>query len=191
MNFKTMLDFMAEAGKLKYVKRSGWWMIGVAKEETVAEHCYRCAVIGYLLAKKENADIHKVLLMTLFNDIHEARISDSHKMAHKYLNVREAEKKAYEEQIKDLDSDIKQEMSSLRKEHDAQESLESKVARDADILECLLQAKEYLDMGYPNAEKFFKKAPKHLETKTAISLWEEMQNWDSNSWWENISEFSR
>ncbi len=43
----------------------------------------------------------------------------------------------------------------MRKEHDDQETPESLVARDADILECLIQAKEYVDLGFTNAEKFF------------------------------------
>lgn len=166
-------------------------MVGVPDPESVADHSFRCAVIGYYLAKRESADVSKILIMSLFNDIHEARMNDSHKMAHRYLNVREGERKAYAEQIEELDPDIKLEMENLRNEHDTQESLESKLARDADILECLLQAKEYMDLGYPNSKKFFNKAPEYLYSETAKSLWKSMQEWDSNSWWENISEFER
>ena len=92
MSEKNVLDFLAEVGILKRVKRSGWWMAGIPQEESVAEHSFRCAAIGYVLAKMEKADVYKVLLMTLFNDLHEARINDSHKVAGKYLNVKEAEK---------------------------------------------------------------------------------------------------
>ena len=68
---------------------------------------------------------------------------------------------------------------------------ESIVARDADILECLLQAKEYYDGGHTKARKFFKKAPEHLKTKTAKKYWQSIKRWDSCAWWENIVKFER
>lgn len=186
-----LLDFFAEAGVLKRVKRTGWWMLGIANEESVADHSFRCAVIGYVIAKKEKANVEKVLLMTLFNDIHESRITDLHKVAHTYIDVRKAEKDVFKDQVENLDQPIKEDMTNTRTEYDAQESLESIVARDADILECLIQAKEYSDDGHKKAKKFFKKAPEHLKTETAIKLWESLGTWDSSSWWEKIGTFER
>jgi len=191
MNRKTMLDFFAEAGKLKQIKRSGWWMTGISDAESVADHSFRCAVIGYVLAKMEKVDASKVLMMALFNDLHEARINDLHKVAHRYINVRQAEKLAFEEQISELDRGIKDELSDTRREYDEQKTKESIIARDADILECLIQAKEYADAGFTAAKKFFKKAPEHLHTKSARNLWRETKNWDSNTWWEKLGQFER
>ena len=188
---KNILNFIAEAGMLKRVKRSGWWMVGIPYEESVAEHCFRCAVIGYVLARMEGADSQKVLMMTLFNDIHESRINDLHKVAHRYLNVRDAEKTAFKDQIDSLGAPFNAELEELRSEHDAQESKESIVARDADILECLIQAKEYSDLGHKNAEKFFKKAPEHLTTQSAKDLWSGCKDWDSSTWWEKLGTFER
>ena len=191
MDNNDILDFFAEAGKLKQVKRSGWWMVGAPREESVAEHSFRCAVIGYVLAKQEKVDPYKVLVMTLFNDIHEARINDQHKVAHKYLNVRVAEKKAFSDQIEKLDNSIKKEMSSFRNEYDNQNTPEGIVARDADILECLIQAKEYLDEGCLKAAKFFISAPDHLKSKSAKELWNSLDKWDSSEWWIKITKFER
>ncbi len=193
MSDRDMLDFFAEAGVLKRVRRSGWWMVGIPKqeEESVAEHSFRCAVIGYTLAKMEKADAYKVLLMTLFNDIHEARTGDSHKVASTYLNVKEADKAAFEGQVKDLGDDVGGELRALRDELDAQKTPESLIARDADILECLIQAKEYQDAGFSKAEKFLVKAPDHLKTESARRLWEEAKTWDSSEWWERLGKFER
>jgi putative hydrolases of HD superfamily len=191
MEDKVVLDFFAEVGKLKQVKRSGWWMVGIPYEESVAEHSFRCAAIGYVLAKIEGVDTGKVMMMSLFNDLHEARINDLHKVAHKYIDVRKAENEAFRDQMRDLGDGIGDEMRGLREEHDAQETPESVVARDADILECLIQAKEYADMGFRNAEKFFKKAPEHLRTETARRLWRSVASWDSNSWWDGLGRFER
>lgn len=188
---KQILDLFAEAGVLKRVKRSGWWMTGSPGDESVAEHSFRCAVIGYVLAKMEKVDPYKVILMSLFNDIHEARIGDSHKVAHRYLDVRLAEKKAFREQMDNLPEFLGKELSGMREEYDRQKTHESLIARDADILECLIQAKEFLDMGFKKAEKFFKKAPAHLETKSAKRLWKMAVNWDSASWWESLGKFER
>jgi len=186
-----VLDFIAEAGILKRIKRSGWWMAGVAHEESVAEHSFRCAVIGYVLAKMERAEPYKVMLMTLFGDLPEARINDSHKVANKYLNAREAEKTVYAEQIDSLEGYMREELGQAREEYDSQNTPEAVIARDADILECLVQAKEYSDLGFRNAEKFFKKAPEHLHTKSAQKLWKSMKPWDSSTWWERLTKFER
>jgi putative hydrolase of HD superfamily len=139
----------------------------------------------------EDIPPYKVLMMTLFNDLAEARINDMHKVAGRYLNVKEAEKKAFSEQIEPLDKNTREEMKDLKEEYDKQETPESLIARDADILECLIQAKEYSDIGLSNAEKFFKKAPEHLATESARELWEEAKAWDSNAWWEKLGKFER
>jgi len=38
MKDEIILDLLAEAGMLKRIKRSGWWMLGMPFEESVAEH---------------------------------------------------------------------------------------------------------------------------------------------------------
>jgi putative hydrolases of HD superfamily len=79
----------------------------------------------------------------------------------------------------------------LRKNYEKQDTRESVIARDADILECLIQAKEYHDMGFAKADKFFQKAPGHLKTKSARLLWKKALKWDSGKWWMGISKFER
>ena len=78
---EAILELVCEAGLLKRVQRSGWWVLGIKNAESVAEHSFRCAVVGYVLAHMEQADAYKVLVMCLFGDMHEARITDLHKMA--------------------------------------------------------------------------------------------------------------
>ncbi len=185
------LDFFAEAGLLKRVKRSGWWVAGIENPESVADHCFRCAVIGFYMAHEEGADPYRVLAMTLFNDIHEARINDLHKMGHYYIDFKAAEKRVFADQVAPLPVPVKSELTGLRADYDAQGSLEALVARDADILECLVQAREYGDHGYPVARKFLKRAPGFLKTRTARELWEALQTWDSTVWWENVVKFER
>jgi putative hydrolase of HD superfamily len=185
------LNLFAEAGLLKKIRRSGWWVAGIKDPETVAEHCFRCTVMGYYLAHLEKVDPSKVVLMALFNDIHESRINDLHKMGHYYIDFKEAEKKVFKDQIAHLDKNVKNELESLRREYEGQRTKAAIVARDADILECLLQAKEYYDNGYPKAKTFFQRAPDHLKTASAKKFWKQIQGWHSAQWWQHIVKFER
>ncbi|MBF0532791.1 MAG: HD domain-containing protein [Candidatus Omnitrophica bacterium] len=185
------INFFAEAGLLKKVKRSGWWVAGIKDPESVAEHSFRCAVLAYYIAHAEGADVHRAMTMALFNDIHEARINDLHKMGHYYIDFKAAEKKVFDDQVRGLEERVRADMTSQRREYEAQVTAESIIARDADILECLLQAKEYLDAGHLIAKNFFQRAPAHLKTKTAQQFWRRMKSWDSSAWWENVVKFDR
>ena len=186
-----LLNFIAEAGMLKRVRRSGWWVLGIKDAETVAEHSFRCAILGYVIARTEKASAYKVLLMTLFNDIHEARLNDLHKMSQRYIEFEKAEDKAFCEQIGPLPGTIKNELSGMHAEYRKQKTKEAVIARDADILECLIQAKEYHEHGFKEAIKFMKKAPDALRTKTAKKLWRLAKTVNINQWWEKLSAFKR
>lgn len=186
-----LLNFISEAGLLKRVRRSGWWVLGIKDAETVAEHSFRCSVIGYVIACMENVPAYKVLLMTLFNDIHEARINDLHKMSQRYVDARKAEDRAFSEQIAPLPEAMRKELRGMHGDYRKQKSKESIIARDADILECLIQAKEYHEYGYKEAVKFMKKAPRVLRTRSAKKLWSLAKKMNLNEWWEELSSFER
>jgi putative hydrolase of HD superfamily len=51
-----LTNFLYEMGLLKRSKRTGWLIAGVDNPETIAEHTFRTAIIGYLLARMEGAD---------------------------------------------------------------------------------------------------------------------------------------
>lgn len=188
---KEILRFISEAGLLKRVGRSGWSVLGIKNAESVAEHSFRCSVIGYVLARMEKIAPYKVLLMTIFSDIHEARITDLHKMAERYIDLRSAEDRSFYEQINFLPAGIKEELSSLRKEYRKQNTAWGIIARDADILECLIQAKEYYEHGFSEAAKFMRKAPRFLKTESAKRLWRLARKVRLNDWWLKLSEFKR
>lgn len=186
-----LVDFILEAGMLKRLRRSGWAVVGVPDAESVADHSLRCAVIGYIMARQENADPYKVLLMTIFGDIHEARITDLHKMAHRYIDVQKAEDAAFAQQIRRLPKKLKSELAALRREYRLQETKTALVARDADILECLIQAREYYEQGHRHARTFMRTAPRFLKTKSGRSLWRRARKQDLNAWWLSTTLFTR
>jgi len=190
-DIKKIIQFISEAGMLKNVKRSGWQVLGIKNAESVAEHSFRCAVIGYILAGMEGASSIKVILLTLFNDIHEARITDLHKMAQRYITIDNAEDRCFIEQAKNLPDKLCKELTGLHKEYRKQKTKESIIARDADILECLIQAKEYYEQGFKKAIEFTKRAPRFLKTKSAKKLWRFVKLNNITDWWVALSEFKR
>jgi putative hydrolases of HD superfamily len=71
-----LTNFLYEMGLLKRYKRTGWLVAGVDNPESIAEHSFRTAIIGYLLALMEGADPHKTATLCLFHDSQESRIGD-------------------------------------------------------------------------------------------------------------------
>jgi putative hydrolase of HD superfamily len=63
-------------GLLKRYKRTGWMIAGIDNPESIAEHSFRTAIIGYLLAVIEGADPAKTAAPCLFHDTQETRIGD-------------------------------------------------------------------------------------------------------------------
>lgn len=184
-----LLQFLFEVGHLKNVQRSGWWLIGNRAPESVAEHSFRCAVLGYFLAESENLDTLKVILMCLFHDLHESRISDLHKVAQRYVNVKGCQSEVSQEQIKSLKNSQRDEIGDLLKEFADQKSKESIVAKDADSLECALQAREYqVQQGCKDAEDWIKRAQGTMKSDSAKKLMALIGNADPNEWWKKLKE---
>lgn len=59
--------FLYEMGALKRLPRSGWLIAGVAAPESIAEHSFRTAILGWLLAHMEGADPARTALLCLFH----------------------------------------------------------------------------------------------------------------------------
>jgi putative hydrolase of HD superfamily len=188
---KSIAEFIIEAGLLKRTRRSGWSVVGISNAESVADHSFRCALIGYFLARSERIPAEKVVMMALLNDIHETRITDLHKMAQRYIDGEKAEDRAFAEQAKTLPASLRKEFMALRAEYRSQKTGASIIARDADILECLIQAREYETTGYKSAVIFTKRAPNFLKTKSARRLWRYIRKGNVNAWWSALSDFRR
>jgi len=181
MDERKLLDFFAEVGHLKRVRRSGWWLAGIPAPESVAEHVYRTAVLGHLLARMEGIDPFPVLVMILYHDLAEARLNDLHKIGRRYVDLDDAEAAVRTEQLPPV-SEARDEIARLLEAYEARRSPAAEVARDADTLECILQGKEYLDAGFPQAEEWCADKLELLRTESARRLYERMRGWHSSEW---------
>ena len=178
--------FLYEVGQLKRVKRSGWWIAGVKDPESVAEHTFRAAVIAYVLARLEGVDTGKAVLMALFHDLPEARTNDAHRIVRRYADWRGVDQKAMTEQSKRLPDAVANEVISFFKEFEKEVSPEAKLARDADLLECLIQAREYQALGYQDVADWISNARTALMTESAKAIAVECLRTEPKEWWQGL-----
>lgn len=176
---KRMVEFMFEVGMLKKTPRTGYQFLGTGGE-SVADHSFRTAVIGYVLASMHpEADRGKVILMCLFHDFPEARTGDHNYVNKKYVVV--DEDKAIQDQLTGLP--FGDEVSRLLREFNAIETLESRLSKDADQLDLILELKEQLDLGNRHAEEWLSFALKRLLTESGKRLASEIMTTERDSWW--------
>jgi 5'-deoxynucleotidase YfbR-like HD superfamily hydrolase len=178
--------FLYEVGQLKRVKRSGWWIAGVKDPESVAEHIFRTAVIAYLLARLEGADTGKTVLMALFHDLPETRTNDAHRIVRRYADWRDVDKRAMREQSKRLPDAVANEVFNFFDEFEKEVSPEAKLARDADLLECLIQAREYEASGYHDVADWIRNAQAALITESAKRIAVECLKTEPKEWWQGL-----
>ena len=178
--------FLYEMGQLKRVKRSGWWIAGVKDPESVAEHSFRTAVIAHILAQLEGADCEKAVSMSLFHDTAEARTNDAHRIVRRYVDWESVDRKAVEDQSKRLPDSLAKQFTSLFSEFEKAVSLEAQVARDADLLECLVQAREYQALGYQDVVDWILNAQAALKTESAKKIAAECLKTEPKEWWQGL-----
>ena len=176
---KNLANFFFEVGMLKRTPRTGFQFLG-SGAESVAEHSFRTAVIGYTLACLDGeADVAKVLKMCLFHDIPEARTGDLNYVNKKYVAVDEA--KAVADLARTLP--FGEEYRELLTELAARATREAQLVHDADQLEMILALKEYKDLGNRYADEWYPFAVRRLQTGTARQLAETIWATDSTRWW--------
>jgi putative hydrolase of HD superfamily len=181
-----IVKYVFEAGMLKRTARSGWWAEKIKHPESVADHCFRAAIVAFILARMEgNPDdvARKLCTAAVFHDMHEARLGDMNKITQRYISMKDYEDKVEKEQVKELPAELgKSILSTL----DGLSDEEKKILKDADYLECAFQAKEYADIGHKGAVSWLDSIEGRLQTKSAKSLMKQLKKQDSNSWWKGL-----
>ena len=179
MQYRNVINFFFELGMLKKTPRSGYQFLGSGRE-SVADHSFRVALIGYTLARLvKTADVFKVVCLCLFHDIPEARTGDLNYVNKQYVTADE------EGAISDLAGTLPfgAEMKALMDEHREGKTEESKLVHDADQLDLILELKEQNDLGNTYAVKWIEFARQRLLTEIGREMAEEILTTDSTDWW--------
>jgi putative hydrolase of HD superfamily len=177
--------FLFEMGHLKRSKRTGWWLAGIDNPESVAEHSHRTALIAALLAMLEGADPGRAALLALFHDTQESRTGDIPSVGKVYL--RQAEHEAISaDQVGGFPKELGRAVLELVAEYEARESFEARIARDADKLECLLQAREYQVQGYTDVPPWIATSAAAIRSESARELARLAQELPPSTWWRSF-----
>ncbi|MEU1687764.1 HD domain-containing protein [Micromonospora sp. NPDC005707] len=86
------MTFIFESGVLKRAARTGWWFAGVKHPESIAEHSFRTAFIGMMLAAMEGADPARVSMLCVLHDTQKPgsraalKTASAHRLADAALN---------------------------------------------------------------------------------------------------------
>ena len=158
--------FAFELGLLKRIRRAGWWQVGVRDPESVAEHSLRVAQLASLIAALEGAEPARAALLAVWHDSQETRTGDLPHTAKPYLDQRSPEV-ITADQTAALPDAARKSVQEAVAEYEAQQTPEARCAKDADKLECLIQAIEYQDAGYARAQGWIDSSRSSLRTDTA------------------------
>lgn len=176
---KRIAELILEACFLKHIPRSGYQYLGAGKE-SVAEHVYMTTVIAYILAQMEpNADCHKLVSMCLFHDLPEARIGDLNYVQKQYVTADEPSAMADALSALPFGSQI----GALLDEFNANQTLEAKLAHDADQLSLLVDLKGLNDVGYRTPQGWLPHVEKRLQTGVGQQLASTLMNEKWDGWW--------
>lgn len=171
-----------ELGSLRKIARSHRQaLLTNDLSDNISSHSYRVTTIGWFLAKLEKADPYKVVTMCLFHDAAEARTGDQNWVNKKYV-------KTFEDEVTiDQFSGIpaEKELLDIAGEYEKRESLESKLAKDADILDQILLLKEYAWQGNQEAMDWLngREHSKRIFSPSAKKLAQEILSQKPSDWW--------
>ncbi len=178
---KGLANYFFEAGMLKKMRRTGYPFLG-SGGESVADHCFRAALIGYSLALDDpELDAARVALMLLHHDLAEARTGDLNYMHKQYARADEA--KATEDMVDGLPEAVAGQVRALVDEFNQKETPEARLAGDADQLDLIVELKEQQDLGNPYARHWIHYAVKRLGTQAARDMAREILDTDWTDWW--------
>ena len=168
---ENLLKFFTEIGKLKKMPRRGWVIRDIKNPESIAEHTFRVAIMGWFLGeeKKKDFDIEKIIKMALIHDLCEVYAGDTtpydsilpkgkkkrRELMKTWPRFSEKEKKnladkkykkekeGLEKLIKDLPPKLKHQVKMLWLDYERGLSPEGRFFKQTDRVESFLQAVEY------------------------------------------------
>jgi putative hydrolase of HD superfamily len=182
-----LTNFLYEMGLLKRYKRTGWMIAGIDNPESIAEHSFRTAIIGYLLAVMEGADPAKTAALCLFHDTQETRIGDVPSVGKGYV-VTAPNVEVTSDQVAVFPAAAGQAVRELVEEYEARQSLEAQLAKDAYKLECLIQAREYQAQGHEDVPPWIETSAAALQSSSARQLADACQRVPPRQWWKAFAE---
>lgn len=175
-----LADFLFEAGMLRKTPRTGYQFLG-SGAENVAEHSFRAALIGFVLAQAAGADPYRTMALCLFHDLPEARTGDFN-YVNKLYNTADS-RRALVDAL--AGTGLTATVMPLHDELEAAETTEAQLAQDADQIDLIANLKEELDLGNRYAAAWIDAAMARLRTDAGRKLAGAVVATDHAEWWFN------
>ncbi|MBQ7739468.1 MAG: HD domain-containing protein [Desulfovibrionaceae bacterium] len=163
---------------LRQTPRTGWAYLGT-NSENVAEHSFRVAVLGYILARLAGVEPDSVVRLCLFHDLHEARSGDFNYVYHRYNQTKPHA--ALADAL--LGTGFLAEIVSYFDEFSGSETQAALLANDADQLDLIANLRVELHKGNQFARDWLDSALLRLKTEEGRQLARALLEADPNNWW--------
>lgn len=173
-----LADLCFEAGMLRKTPRTGYQFLG-SGAENVAEHSFRTAVIGFMLANMAGADPYRTMALCLFHDLPEARTGDFN-YVNKLYNTADP-RRALADAL--AGTGLSATVLPLHDELEAAATPEAALAQDADQIDLIANLKEELDLGNRYAADWIEASLGRLRTETGRRLARAIAETDHSAWW--------
>jgi putative hydrolases of HD superfamily len=174
-------SYLLEVGNLKRLKRTGWHFTGVGTPESIADHSWRTAVVAMILAGLEGADPDRSAALAVLHDTSETRIGDIAHIGRRYLTAVPNET-IVADQVSSMPEAIAAIVEGAVTEFEQDESPEARCAKDADKLECLIQAVEYQHAGSDLVSPWIETSMASLRTESARAIADAVLKADAVAW---------
>ena len=160
---ESAVNFFAEAGLLKKIKRSGWWVAGIKDPESVADHSFGVAMLAMLLGIRTGRDVGRCVIMALVHDMGEAVIGDITPSDGVPASQKDnLERAAAQKIFADVDDDGL--LLGLWEEYTAGSSQDARFIKELDKLEMALQADQYEKARGNSLDDFFTYAGERIDS---------------------------
>jgi len=173
-----LADLVFEAGMLRKTPRTGYQFLG-SGAENVAEHSFRTALIGFVLASQAGADPYRTMALCLFHDLPEARTGDFN-YVNKLYNKTDP-RRALTDAL--AGTGLSATILPLHDELEAAATPEAQLAQDADQIDLIANLKEELDLGNRYATDWIEAALGRLRTEAGRTLAATVATTDHAAWW--------
>src|SRR3989344_9630387 len=190
MKKEKIIDFLIEANKLKYLKRTGWVALKVKNSEHVGDHVYSMIMLASVLADKLKVNKQKLMEMILIHELPELYVGDIatifgtgtiHKTGYMYTldkngkikefkgNKRRLEENAMKKILNMLPTNVRKKYYRLWKEFEKNKTPLAHAAHDLDRLDHTVLALLYKDRTKIKLDGFIN-VESRLKTKYAKEL---------------------
>jgi putative hydrolase of HD superfamily len=173
------VELLFELGTMRHIERT-WRQFGGLGLANNAEHSFRVAWLAWMIGSAEGADVGKVVRIALLHDVPETRTGDVNYLTRMY--TKRNDDLAVQDQFGA--TGVEDEAHALWAEYEARETLEAKVVKDADTIDCDLDLRETRVAGtlHDVLHESRLAASAKLYTETARELFARIYDSEPHAW---------